>query len=392
MKYTEGTIGRVFILRLEDGEVLNDTIEAFARDRGVGHASVTFLGGSADGSTVVVGPDAGRSEAIVPLTHTLQGHREVLALGTLAPDEKGEPVLHMHAAAGREGDATVGCTRAGVNVWLVGEVVIQEILGAGAERVHDPATGFALLEMKEVEPRGAARASGPAPEPERGVDSSSGRAAAEAADAAAADAAESTAGSAAQTIPARRGRAVRLKTGQSVRVINTHGHQVVDTWAFSLSDLTESMSMEHTRAALRSLFVSVGQSLVTNRRRPILTLTEDTSPGGHDTLIAACDRYRYEQLGCAGYHDNCTDNLAHALAQLGHTGLETPSPWNLFMHIPVGEDGHLEFQPPRSKPGDSATLRAEQDCIVVFSACPQDVSSIPVNADAPTEAHFVVLL
>ena len=147
MQFTEGTIGRIFILRLEDGEVLNDTIEAFAREHDVGHAMVTYLGGSADGSRVVVGPDAARLDAVIPLTHAMEGIREVLALGTLIADEAGRPALHMHAAAGREGGATVGCTRAGVQVWLVGEVVIQEILGAAARRVTDLATGFGLLQV-----------------------------------------------------------------------------------------------------------------------------------------------------------------------------------------------------------------------------------------------------
>lgn len=371
MRYTEGAIGRVFILRLEDGEVLNDTIEAFARSKAIARAFVSFLGGSADGSKVVVGPDAGRTDAIVPLVHDLPGHREVLALGTLIPNEAGDPVLHMHAAAGREGGATVGCTRAGMMVWLVGEVVIQEIVGASAERVLDPATGFELLEMEAAAPVLDARA-GAEPGAASGTEFASDP------------------GGGLETIPARCGRAVRLDAGQSVRVINTHGHQVVDTWAFCLPDLTEFMSMEHTRAALLSLFVGIGQSLVTNRRRPILTLVADTSPGPHDTLIAACDRHRYQQLGCEGHHDNCTDNLAAALSELGYSAPETPSPWNLFMNIPVGDGGRLEFRPPRSRPGDHVVLRAEQECVVVFSACPQDVSSIPVNADAPTEAHFVV--
>lgn len=196
MQYTEGTIGRVFILRLKDGEVLNDTIEAFARDHDVHQALVTYLGGSADGSKVVVGPErtdpgaaagpdaadpgaashgtadpsaadtaaasretaaqdatgenSAAPEPVVPIVHRLSGHREVLALGTLVPNEAGEPILHMHAAAGREGDATVGCTRAGLQVWLVGEVVIEEILGATARRVVDPAAGFALLQVDEA--------------------------------------------------------------------------------------------------------------------------------------------------------------------------------------------------------------------------------------------------
>jgi predicted DNA-binding protein with PD1-like motif len=145
MQYTEGMIGRVFVLRLEDGERLNDTLEVFAKEQHLQHALAFYLGGSATGSKVVVGPDAGRADAIVPLIHMLQGSQEVLALGTLMPDEAGAPVLHMHAAAGREGRATVGCTRAGVDVWLVGEVVMLEIVGTEARRRKDPETGFQLL-------------------------------------------------------------------------------------------------------------------------------------------------------------------------------------------------------------------------------------------------------
>ena len=193
------------------------------------------------------------------------------------------------------------------------------------------------------------------------------------------------------TIPVRRGKAAFLGRGRSVRVINTHGQQVVDTWAFCRDDPTEFMSMEHSRTSLGRIMPGVGQSMVTNRRRPILTLAEDTSGGIHDTLLAACDRYRYELLGCEGYHDNCTDNLAAALAELGMTPPETPSPWNLFMNIPVGTDGSVGFEPPVCNPGDYVTLRAEMDCIVAFSACPQDM--VPINgADCvPTEAHFQIM-
>ena len=193
------------------------------------------------------------------------------------------------------------------------------------------------------------------------------------------------------TIPARKGKAAIVSAGQRVRVVNTHGQQVVDTWAFRRDDITEFMSMEHSRTAIGRVMPSLGQSMATNHRRPILTLVEDTSGGIHDTLLAACDRYRYELLGCTEYHDNCTDNLAAALAELGLTPPETPSPWNLFMNIPVGPDGRLSFEPPISSPGDYVLLRAEMDCVVAFSACPQDI--VPINGVdcVPTEAHFQVL-
>ena len=133
------------------------------------------------------------------------------------------------------------------------------------------------------------------------------------------------------SIPARSGKALRLGARQSVKVINTHGQQVVDTWAFNAADLGEFMSMEHARVTMGHIIPKVGDRLVTNRRRAILQIVEDTSGGIHDTLIAACDRWRYEQLGCPTYHDNCTDNLAAAMRELGLVAPETPSPLNLFM-------------------------------------------------------------
>ena len=91
-------------------------------------------------------------------------------------------------------------------------------------------------------------------------------------------------------IPARTGKAALVNAGERIKVINTHGQQVIDTWAFNRQSLLEStslefispefMSMEHTRTALAGITPRVGQTLVTNQRRPILTMVEDTSDGG----------------------------------------------------------------------------------------------------------------
>ena len=192
-------------------------------------------------------------------------------------------------------------------------------------------------------------------------------------------------------IPARKGKATRVRKGQRIKIINTKGQQVVDTWAFNATDLKEFMSMEHTRAAIMAIMAKPGDSYVTNKRRPILTMVEDTSGGIHDTMVAACDRYRYELLGAKGHHDNCTDNLAAGMQALGLTAPETPSPLNLFMNIPVLPGNKIDFLPPVSTPGSYVTLRAEMDCVVAFSACPQDMTPINGPNMKPTEAHFEVL-
>jgi uncharacterized protein YcgI (DUF1989 family) len=194
-----------------------------------------------------------------------------------------------------------------------------------------------------------------------------------------------------QALPARTGKAVRLARGQALKVINTHGQQVVDTWAFNAADLGEFMSMEHLRQVLSRIIPRPGDPLATNHRRPILTLVEDTSPGIHDTLMAACDIWRYRNLGCAGHHDNCRDNLFAGMAERGLTPPECPSPLNLWMNIPVADGVTVEWRAPVSRPGDHVVLRAEMDCVVALSACPQDL--VPINGEAmtPTEAHFGVV-
>ena len=191
-------------------------------------------------------------------------------------------------------------------------------------------------------------------------------------------------------IPARRGKAARVAQGQSVKVVNTHGAQVVDTWAFNPDDMNECMSMEATRATVLKMIPGVGDSLYSNNRRAMLTIVEDTSPGVHDTLLAACDNYRYGLLGCTEYHDNCSDNLHAALDALGLAAPKTPSPLNLFMNIPWTADGGLSFEAPVTRPGDHILLRAEMDLVVAFSACPQDI--LPINGELrqPVEAHFEI--
>jgi len=177
-------------------------------------------------------------------------------------------------------------------------------------------------------------------------------------------------------VPARCGVAVRLTVGQRLTVINTHGTQVGDFWAFNADDPGEYMSMEHAHVDLGSIFPSAGDRLITNCRRTILRFEEDTSPGIHDTVIAACDIYRYQQLGCTAYHDNCTDNLRMALIAIGERATAIPAPFNLWMNIPVAAGGEVEFLPTVSAAGDRVVFRAEMPVIAVISACPQDMSAV----------------
>jgi predicted DNA-binding protein with PD1-like motif len=145
MKHSVAETGRVFIIRLEDGEVLHDCVERFAAEHEVRAATVIAVGGADTGSRLVVGPEQGRASPVVPMEHELPGVHELAGVGTIFPDETGRPVLHLHAALGRERAAVAGCVRAGVKTWHVLEVVLTEIVGSSARRLPDAATGFKLL-------------------------------------------------------------------------------------------------------------------------------------------------------------------------------------------------------------------------------------------------------
>ena len=145
MKAAQGSVGRVFILRLEDGERMPGALEEFAEAHGVS-AGLCILVGGIGGGKIVVGPEDGAGLPVTPLIHALAGVHEIAGVGLLARDGEGKPKLHMHAALGRAGKTVSGCIRPGIEVWHVGEVVVLEILGTASRRVADEKLGFALLE------------------------------------------------------------------------------------------------------------------------------------------------------------------------------------------------------------------------------------------------------
>ena len=147
LNYTEAKLGRIFILRLHQDEVLHEVIEKFASQKQVSSALCFFLGGAEDKSKVVVGPKDGKACTIDPMITLLKGVHEACGIGTIFTNEQGKPKLHMHASFGRNDSAVTGCVRKGVDVWLIGEVVILELTGSSARRAKNKDTSFEVLEV-----------------------------------------------------------------------------------------------------------------------------------------------------------------------------------------------------------------------------------------------------
>jgi len=145
MKACEGQIGRVFVIRLEDGDVVPECIERFAEEKGVLVGQAILVGGVGSGN-VVVGPRSSKEMPPEPVLLPIDGVHEVVGVGVLAPNGDGRPTLHIHAALGRSAQTMTGCLRQGVTTWLVGEVILYEILGVKLKRIRDKKSGFELLE------------------------------------------------------------------------------------------------------------------------------------------------------------------------------------------------------------------------------------------------------
>jgi predicted DNA-binding protein with PD1-like motif len=146
MKYSEAKYGRIFVIRLEDGDILHECIEEFARENNVRAGLLIAVGGADRGSKLVVGPEEGRAESVNPMEYILSEVHEITGTGTIFMNEKGEPKLHMHVASGRKDTTKTGCVRKGLKVWHVMEIILVELKDSKAIRRFDKETSFELLE------------------------------------------------------------------------------------------------------------------------------------------------------------------------------------------------------------------------------------------------------
>ena len=134
MQYTEGQIGRVFVVRIDDGEDMLLSLRQFILDKNIQAGSIHFLGALMNGR-MVTGPE---EPVIPPVPHFVmfEGGWEVFGIGTIYPGEGG-PHIHYHGSVGRSGHALTGCLREKAITYLIVEAVIMEFTGLTARREFD---------------------------------------------------------------------------------------------------------------------------------------------------------------------------------------------------------------------------------------------------------------
>jgi uncharacterized protein len=175
-------------------------------------------------------------------------------------------------------------------------------------------------------------------------------------------------------IPAGGGVALEVAAGEVFRIEDLEGRQACDLVAFVADDRWDRLSVALTRTLKRSTRLSAGDLLRSNRGTPMLTILED-SRSTNDALFASCNRWLYENHFGQLRRRGCFELLREALSPYGVSDEMIPDPFNLFTHSAV-IDGQMTFLQPLTRAGDQVELRAECDCLLGLTSCPEDISVV----------------
>jgi uncharacterized protein YcgI (DUF1989 family) len=181
-------------------------------------------------------------------------------------------------------------------------------------------------------------------------------------------------------VPGYEGRAVRLEQGNTFRVIDVEGCQIADMFVINADDHSEFFSPALTKQVIFRSVAQPGNYIYSNRRRPMLSFVDDTSPGPHDMSFAPCDPGFYIDLGGDALHPNCRDNFHKATAALDIKIDPPPDPFNLFQNTVATADGDFDVGATLSKAGDYVEFKAEMDVVVVITACSADLPVEGIHA------------
>jgi uncharacterized protein YcgI (DUF1989 family) len=170
-------------------------------------------------------------------------------------------------------------------------------------------------------------------------------------------------------IAPRSGVAFEIKAGDILRVIDPEGGQVSDMLAFMAADVREVVSNGRTFDYEETIRLTTGNRLWSNRSNPMLEIVAD-SVGRHDFLLTPCSEATFRHFyRDKPVHRGCFGNLAEALAPHGVEPDAIPVAFNVFMNVPVAEDGTIKVLPPSTAPGDYIELRALADLVIGLTAC-----------------------
>ncbi|MBI4526867.1 MAG: urea carboxylase-associated family protein [Deltaproteobacteria bacterium] len=184
------------------------------------------------------------------------------------------------------------------------------------------------------------------------------------------------------------GKTFSVEKGQVIRVI---GESTADFVVFNLHNVRERFDQARTKVDQGKIYVTAGDALISKFNNVMMTIVEDTYAGSHDLQKGMCSTSFYQKWGDRifeiyggtwkrlgrkreGAPDHgCWENLTEALKPWNITAEDVPSPLNIFQTMVIDpKSGTMRYSMTRPRTGgDRVDLRAEMDCLVGISACPE---------------------
>lgn len=161
---------------------------------------------------------------------------------------------------------------------------------------------------------------------------------------------------------------------------------------YNADDTSERYNMPDTLKAQHTAHLTTGNVLMSDNGRVLASMIDD-SLGWHDTISGYATRLMIdERYGKTTYQEQRNDwyrsgeeNFAVELFRNGLTNRDLIPVVNLFSKVFCKEDGSLHFARNHSKKGDTITLRAEMDVLIILSNTPNPLDPSSNYPSVPVE-------
>jgi uncharacterized protein YcgI (DUF1989 family) len=161
-----------------------------------------------------------------------------------------------------------------------------------------------------------------------------------------------------------------LKRGQTLKLVDVEGGASVAALFYNADLLLERYNMPDTLKAQHIARLTTGDVLFSDMGRVLCSVVTDTC-GWHDTITGHADA-RWTESKYGG-----------GLGKYGMGKRDIVANVTFFVKVAVDSEGNLSWAANNSKAGDSITLRAGLDTLVVLSNTPHPLDPAPVYAPKP---------
>jgi urea carboxylase-associated protein 2 len=181
-----------------------------------------------------------------------------------------------------------------------------------------------------------------------------------------------------------------LKRGQTLKLVDVEGGASVAALPYNADLLLERYNVPDTLKAQHIARLTSGCVLYSDMGRVLCSVVAD-SCGWHDTITGhAGARWTEERFGAGTYqklrndfYRNTRDNFLTELAKYGMGKRDIVANVNFFVKVAADAAGNLRWVADNSKAGDSVTLRAGLDTLVVLSNTPHPLDPSETYAPKP---------